>query len=82
MEKIDELAALIARQAPVDGAVDTAMGGLGLLRSSAATEPVHTLYDHPAVSSRQLVRRVLPEARKLTEQGHEEALSELEAGLA
>lgn len=45
MEKIDDLAALIARHAPADGAVDTPIKGLGLLRSSAATEPVHTLYE-------------------------------------
>ncbi|KML59738.1 AraC family transcriptional regulator [Burkholderia cepacia] len=45
MEKIADLAALIARHAPADGAVDTAIEGLGLLRSSATTEPVHTLYE-------------------------------------
>ncbi|MEN2468730.1 AraC family transcriptional regulator [Burkholderia sp. GS2Y] len=45
MEKITDLAALIARHAPADGAVDTAIEGLGLLRSSATTEPVHTLYE-------------------------------------
>ena len=45
MEKINDLAALIARHAAVDGAVDTVIDGLGLLRSSAATEPVHTLYE-------------------------------------
>lgn len=45
MEKIDDLAALIARHAPTDGAFDTAITGLGVLRSSAATEPIHTLYE-------------------------------------
>jgi AraC-like DNA-binding protein len=45
MEYIDELAALIARHAPGDGSFDTPIDGLGLQRSSAATEPVHTLYE-------------------------------------
>ncbi|CAG9274455.1 AraC family transcriptional regulator [Paraburkholderia unamae] len=45
MENIDDLANLIARHAPVDGSLDTAIEGVGLLRASAATEPVHTLYE-------------------------------------
>lgn len=45
METINDLAMLIARHAPVDGAVETAIEGVGLLRASAVTEPVHTLYE-------------------------------------
>lgn len=45
MGKTEDLAALIARHAPSDGSFPTAIDGLGLLRSSATTEPIHTLYE-------------------------------------
>lgn len=44
MESIAELAGLIDRHAPEDGSYDTAIPRVGLIRSSAETEPVHTLY--------------------------------------
>ncbi|TRO94536.1 AraC family transcriptional regulator [Glycocaulis profundi] len=39
-----DLAALIARLAPEDGMIGTPVPRVGLVRSSAATEPLHTLY--------------------------------------
>jgi AraC-like DNA-binding protein len=45
MDTITDLAALIARHAPVDGSVETAIAGVGLVRASAATTPVHTMYE-------------------------------------
>lgn len=44
METIAELAGLISRHAPLDGSFDTALPRVGLIRSSALTEPLHTLY--------------------------------------
>ena len=44
MEDIAELARLIDRHAPQDGSFDTILPRVGLMRSSAQTEPVHTLY--------------------------------------
>ncbi len=45
MRSISELAALIAAQAPSDGEHDTIVPRVGLIRSSAETEPIHTLYE-------------------------------------
>ena len=45
MRTISELAALIAAQAPSDGEHDTIVPRVGLIRSSAETEPIHTLYE-------------------------------------
>lgn len=45
MRTISELAALIAAQAPLDGEHDTIVPRVGLIRSSAETEPIHTLYE-------------------------------------
>lgn len=44
MHDITELAGLIARHATVDGSHDTVIPRIGLIRSSAETEPLHTLY--------------------------------------
>lgn len=45
MQDIRQLAALIDRHCPADGSFDTAIAHLGLVRSSALTEPLHTLYE-------------------------------------
>lgn len=45
MQDIHRLAALIDRHCPADGSFDTAIAHLGLVRSSALTEPLHTLYE-------------------------------------
>ncbi|MDO9414742.1 AraC family transcriptional regulator [Pararhizobium sp.] len=45
MENASELASLIARNAPLDGTFETAIPRVGLVRSSAVTQPVHTLYE-------------------------------------
>ncbi|MBB3592261.1 AraC-like DNA-binding protein [Rhizobium sp. BK529] len=45
MEKIAELADLIDRHAGTDGSFDTALPRVGIIRSSARTEPIHTLYE-------------------------------------
>ena len=45
MRTISELAALIAARAPSDGEHDTIVPRVGLIRSSAETEPIHTLYE-------------------------------------
>jgi AraC-like DNA-binding protein len=45
MEMLAELAGLIARYAPTDGSHDTALPRVGLIRSAAETEPLHTLYE-------------------------------------
>jgi hypothetical protein len=44
MRNHTDLAALIARLAPEDGMIGTPVPRVGLVRSSAATEPLHTLY--------------------------------------
>lgn len=44
METITDLAALIDRHAAVDGNFDTVLPRVGVIRSSATTEPLHTLY--------------------------------------
>jgi AraC-like DNA-binding protein len=45
MENTHELAELIKRHAPQDGSFDMPLPGVGLIRSSALTTPVHTLYE-------------------------------------
>jgi AraC-like DNA-binding protein len=45
MQDIRQLATLIDRHTPGDGSFDTAIANLGLVRSSALTEPLHTLYE-------------------------------------
>lgn len=45
MEKIAELAELIDRHTSTDGSFDTALPRVGIIRSSARTEPIHTLYE-------------------------------------
>lgn len=44
MHDIKELAGLIARHAAEDGSHDTIIPRIGLIRASAETEPLHTLY--------------------------------------
>ncbi|MGV2098069.1 AraC family transcriptional regulator N-terminal domain-containing protein [Rhizobium sp. 21-4511-3d] len=45
MEKIAQLAELIDRHAGTDGSFDTALPRVGIIRSSAKTEPIHTMYE-------------------------------------
>lgn len=45
MQDLHELSGLIERHAPVDGVTATPLPRVALLRSSAPTEPLHTLYD-------------------------------------
>ncbi|MCZ2498169.1 helix-turn-helix domain-containing protein [Xylophilus sp. Kf1] len=45
MQDLPRLAALIDRHTPADGSFDTAIPHLGLIRSSAVTQPLHTLYE-------------------------------------
>ena len=45
MEKIAQLAELIDRHTGTDGSFDTALPRVGIIRSSARTEPIHTLYE-------------------------------------
>lgn len=45
MEKIEDLARLIDRHMTTDGSRDTAIPKIGLIRSSATTEPIQTLYE-------------------------------------
>lgn len=45
MRTVSDLAALIATHAPSDGEHDTIVPRIGLIRSSAETEPIHTLYE-------------------------------------
>jgi len=45
MEKVAQLAELIDRHAGTDGSFDTALPRVGIIRSSAKTEPIHTMYE-------------------------------------
>jgi AraC-like DNA-binding protein len=45
MEKIAQLAELIDRHAGTDGSFNTALPRVGIIRSSAKTEPIHTMYE-------------------------------------
>jgi AraC-like DNA-binding protein len=45
MEKIAQLAELIDRHAGTDGSFDTGLPRVGIIRSSAKTEPIHTMYE-------------------------------------
>ena len=45
MEKIAELATLIDHHTAADGNFDTMLPRVGIIRSSARTEPIHTLYE-------------------------------------
>jgi AraC-like DNA-binding protein len=45
MEKITQLAELIDRHCGTDGSFETALPRVGIIRSSARTEPIHTLYE-------------------------------------